>query len=72
MQPSGAIELSWGDLAISTSLVLVAGGVSLALRLGLHGQLALASVRTVVQLLLVGQVLRWVFQLGIFCRMRHE
>jgi putative ABC transport system permease protein len=36
------------DLAVAALLVLAAGLVSLALRLGLGRQLALASVRTVV------------------------
>jgi len=58
-----AIVLTPVDLAIATGLVVVAGGVSVALKLGLHGKLALASVRTVVQLLLIGYVLEWVFHL---------
>jgi putative ABC transport system permease protein len=58
---AGALPLSFLDLAISAALVLLAGGVSVALRLGLENRLALASVRTVVQLLLVGYVLRFVF-----------
>ena len=49
------------DLAVAALLVLAAGLVSLALRLGLGRQLALASVRTVVQLMLVGYVLTFVF-----------
>ncbi len=59
----GALPLSPLDLALATSLVLVAGAVSLGLGLRMEGQLGLASVRTVVQLLLVGFVLRWVFDL---------
>jgi putative ABC transport system permease protein len=50
------------DLAISGGLVLLAGAISLALKLGLEKRLAIASVRTVVQLLLVGYVLGWIFQ----------
>ncbi|MFW5876297.1 MAG: ABC transporter permease [Myxococcota bacterium] len=57
----GALPLDVIDLVIAASLVLVAGLVSLALRLGLEGRLGLASVRTVVQLLLIGYVLEWVF-----------
>ncbi len=59
----GAIELSWVDMTIAAALVLVAGGVSIALRLGLERRLAVASVRTVVQLLLVGFILRQVFDI---------
>ncbi|MDF1565698.1 MAG: iron export ABC transporter permease subunit FetB [Deltaproteobacteria bacterium] len=51
------------DILLSSSLVAVAGGVSLALRLGLERRIAVAAARTVVQLLLVGLVLRWVFAL---------
>ncbi len=57
----GPIPLGAVELAIASCLVVVAGAVSLGLRLGLERRLALASVRTVVQLLLVGYVLKWVF-----------
>ncbi len=57
----GAIDLSWVDMAIAAGLVLVAGAISVALRLGLERRLAIASLRTVVQLLLVGFILRQVF-----------
>lgn len=55
------IVLDTIDLLIASLLVLVAGAVSLSLGLRLERQLALATVRTVVQLLIVGLVLRWVF-----------
>jgi len=58
---SHAIVLDGLDLTLAAGLVLVAGGVSLLLRLGLEKRLAIASVRTVVQLLLLGLVLRYVF-----------
>ncbi|MFW6050140.1 MAG: ABC transporter permease [Myxococcota bacterium] len=61
----GAIPLDAWDLAIAAGLVLVAGAVSLVLRLGLEGKLALASLRTVVQLLLIGYVLEWVFAVDV-------
>ncbi|WP_428267497.1 ABC transporter permease [Haliangium sp.] len=60
---SSAIALGPGELALAAALVLVAGAVSLGLRLGLERKLAVAAVRTVVQLLLVGYVLTWVFSL---------
>ncbi|HQK77852.1 MAG TPA: iron export ABC transporter permease subunit FetB [Candidatus Hydrogenedentes bacterium] len=59
----GAVALSPWQLVLAAGLVLNAGGISLALRLGLEKRLVLASVRTVVQLLLVGVILRWVFRL---------
>lgn len=58
---SGPIPLTPTGLAISGALVLLAGGVSLVLRLGVTGRLAVAALRTVVQLALVGLVLEWVF-----------
>ena len=57
------LELSYGQVALAALLILINGAISVALRLGLHRKLALAAVRTVVQLLLVGLVLQWVFAL---------
>lgn len=53
--------LSPADLALAASLVFLLGLLSWRLRLGLGRQLAIASVRTTVQLLLIGQVLRIIF-----------
>ncbi len=58
-----AIALGPIELAIAASMVLAAGAVNVALGLGLSRQLLIASLRTVIQLLLVGVVLRWVFAL---------
>jgi putative ABC transport system permease protein len=58
----GYVELSGWQVAIAASLVLVNGIVSVVFRLGLERSLLMASVRMVVQLLLIGYVLRWVFQ----------
>jgi putative ABC transport system permease protein len=55
------IQLGLFELLIATSLVGAAGLVSLALRLELERRLAWASLRTVVQLFLIGYVLKWVF-----------
>ena len=57
------LQVSAGDLVLAMVLVLVAGLVSLGLRLGLERRLAWAATRTVVQLLLVGYVLKFVFAL---------
>lgn len=57
------ISIGTGQLALATALVLVNGAISVALRLGLGRDLLIASVRTVVQLALVGLVLDWVFAL---------
>jgi putative ABC transport system permease protein len=58
------IDLSFWQVAIATSLILISCGISLALQLGLERRLLMASIRTVVQLLLVGLMLKWVFALG--------
>lgn len=55
------IELGNLQVALAALLVLIAAGVSLALRLELERMLLWASLRTVVQLLLVGLVLKSVF-----------
>lgn len=55
-------QLSLADVAIATLLIVVNGAVSAALSLGLGRKLALAAVRTVVQLLAIGYVLGWVFR----------
>ena len=56
------IALGPWELALAAALILVNAAVSLALRLGLERRLLLASVRTLVQLLLLGTVLQWVFR----------
>jgi putative ABC transport system permease protein len=62
-QTVGAIHLDVLDLGIATALVLVSGLVSLSLRLGLERKLLVASLRTLVQLLMVGYILEWVFRI---------
>ncbi|WP_397448519.1 ABC transporter permease [Pseudomonas sp. NA-150] len=57
-------NLSLLDIAIASSLILINGVLSLLLKLDLERKLALAAVRTVVQLLAIGYVLGWVFQFG--------
>lgn len=63
MATSGVIPLSGWEVLAATALVLVAGAVSVLLRLGLERRLAVAALRTFVQLLLIGYILRWVFAL---------
>ena len=55
------ISLGPIDLLIAAGLVVAAAVVSLALRLGLEGRLAVASVRTVLQLGLIGVILEKIF-----------
>lgn len=58
---TGYQSLTYMDLAIAASLILVNGILSIALKLDLERLLAWAAVRTVVQLLAIGYVLGWVF-----------
>ena len=58
------ILLRWPDLGIGAVLLLVDGGLSIWLKLRLHGQLAWAAGRMVVQLVAVGLILRAVFSLA--------
>lgn len=60
---SGYISLSYWDLALASVFLFLDGAISLALRLGLERRLAVAGARMVVQLLLVGMVLKALFAL---------
>ena len=55
------ISLTPFDLALTAVLILLLSGSSIALRLGVEWQLMIAAVRTTVQLLLIGMVLKTVF-----------
>jgi len=57
------IRLEYWDLALAALFVLVNGGLSIALNLGIHRRLAIAAIRMVVQLALVGLVLTTLFAL---------
>lgn len=51
------------DIAVAAALVLLSAGLSLALQMGIARSVLVAAVRTVLQLLLVGLVLKKVFEL---------
>lgn len=55
------IDLSLGQVMIAAALMLISGAISLGLGLGMERRLLIASVRTVVQLLLIGVILKWIF-----------
>ncbi len=55
------IRLETIDLVLAGLLLLINGGLSLALRLGIETRLAIAAARMVVQLLAVGLVLKALF-----------
>ena len=63
------IQLTYGDLILPALLVVMDGTLSLILRLKLERQLAIATVRMVLQLVLVGYVLTFLYfiiRLGLF------
>ncbi|MBW4653927.1 MAG: iron export ABC transporter permease subunit FetB [Kaiparowitsia implicata GSE-PSE-MK54-09C] len=58
---SNYIAISYGQLALSALLIVVNLALSVALRLGLAQSLLIAALRMVLQLLLIGFVLEWLF-----------
>ena len=57
------IEVSWLDLGLAFFLILIAVGISLWQKLGLAQRLLVGAVRTVIQLVLVGYLLVYIFAL---------
>jgi putative ABC transport system permease protein len=57
-----APQLDTFDILLASVLILINGGVSWAFNLGLERSLAVAAVRSIVQLLLVGLILKFVFE----------
>lgn len=57
-------NLSAFEVAAAASLILINGLISLLLRLGLQRSLLIGAVRTVVQLLMIGYILGWIFSLN--------
>jgi len=58
----GPADLSYWNLLAAAGLILFNGLISLALRLDLERRLAIASLRTIIQLLAIGYVLGWFFR----------
>jgi putative ABC transport system permease protein len=63
MMSNRYIELSYFQVALAALLILINGLISVLLKLDLERRLFVAAVCTVVQLLLVGLLLDWVFRL---------
>lgn len=59
-----SVAISPGQLGLAALLMLLSVGLSLWLRLGLARDIVVAGIRMTVQLLLVGLILGWVFQLN--------
>ncbi len=73
---TGAITIGWLELLLATFFIMAAGAVSIAMSLGLLRSLAIAALRTYLQLIALGFVLTWIFQthtawivLGVFLLM---
>ncbi len=60
---SKVIDLSLFQVGLAALLVLINGIISILFRLGIGRKLLIASLRTVIQLLIVGYLLTFVFQL---------
>jgi putative ABC transport system permease protein len=58
------LELSYFQVGLASLLILINGGISAILGLGLGRRLLWAATCTVVQLLLIGLVLEWIFRLN--------
>ena len=57
------VELTYWQVGLAALLIGVNAAVSILLQLRIEKTLAIASIRTVAQLLLIGLVLEWVFRL---------
>jgi len=58
------VDLTPLQVAVAGVLILITGTLSITLRLGMHKTLFVATIRMVAQLLLVGLVLEWIFQVN--------
>jgi putative ABC transport system permease protein len=56
------IELSYFQVVLAALLIVINGAISVLLKLELERRLLIAAVCTIVQLLLIGVVLEWVFR----------
>ncbi len=56
-------DVSWFDLSLSVGLILIAVGISRQQKLGLVKDFVIGAIRTVVQLVLVGYALVYIFAL---------
>lgn len=55
------IFLTYGDIALASSLMIIVLAISWRLRLQLTKTLLIAAIRTVVQLSFIGLILAWIF-----------
>lgn len=60
---SAIADLSWSDLSLALGLVMIAAGISRWQKLGLVKDFIVGALRTIIQLVLVGYVLVYIFAL---------
>src|SRR5512135_1149564 len=58
------LDLTYFQVGLAASLILINSGISALLRLGLGRRLLLAAACSVAQLLLIGLVLEWIFRVS--------
>jgi putative ABC transport system permease protein len=58
---AGVVVIGWPQLLLATGFVVLVGVLSIRLSLGITKDLAIATLRTYLQLIALGFVLRWVF-----------
>ncbi|MAT40646.1 MAG: ABC transporter permease, partial [Ectothiorhodospiraceae bacterium] len=61
---NGAADIELFGLILTAIFVLISGGVSLWMKLKLEKELLIGTVRAIVQLVLMGYVLTFVFSIG--------
>jgi putative ABC transport system permease protein len=61
---SGIINISWWNVAITTVLVMAAGICSVYLKLRLERDILVGTIRTFIQLFLLGYILKFVFSVN--------
>ena len=61
---SGIINISWWNVAITTVMVIAAGLCSLYLKLRLEKDILVGTIRTFIQLFLLGYILKYVFAIN--------
>ncbi|MFK8113305.1 MAG: iron export ABC transporter permease subunit FetB [Rubripirellula sp.] len=62
----GDISLSWGEVGVAATLLAINAGISFKLRLGLEKQIVWSSLRMTIQLVILGLVLKQIFELAWF------
>jgi putative ABC transport system permease protein len=60
-ETAGVVAIGWPQLVLSAGFMVLVGIISIRLSLGIEKDLAIATVRTYLQLFLLGLTLRWVF-----------